>query len=200
MGHAAGSGASVTRDGAAGGRTSARRVWTVVIAATLGIAGVTAATAGVQPTQSAWTDRTIVSAVATGGKWSVPVSVGCVAMDADGTPKNGGYCEIAGLTVDQEWGDIGSRTRNYTLKLRSNAGSGYIQFTVDLSKAGTSGFAWSTAGLTSNSTQVIPNSGWTCAKLPTLTGKTPTNWGWGPGSSIFFQITENRSSQAVNCG
>jgi hypothetical protein len=170
------------------------------MAAILGIAGVTAATAGVQATQAAWNDRTYVSAVATGGTWSVPVAVGCVAMEANGTPKSGGYCQVAGVTVDQEWGDRGNRNRNYSVKLNSNAGSGYIQFTVDLSKAGASGFSWSTAGLAAGSSQVTPNNGWTCAKLPTLTGKTPTNWGWGATSSIYFQITENRNSQPVTCG
>jgi hypothetical protein len=170
------------------------------MAAILGIAGVTAATAGVQATKAAWNDRTYVSAVATGGTWSAPVAVGCVAMQANGTPKSDGYCKVAGVSVDQEWGDPGNRSRNYSVKLDSNAGSGYIQFTVDLSQAGASSFSWSTAGLAAGSSQVTPNNGWTCAKLPSLTGKTPTNWGWGATSSIYFQITENRNSHPVTCG
>lgn len=200
MGRDAGNGAPVTREGAAGGRTGMRRVWTVALATILGIVGVATATAGVEHTQSAWTDTTYTSAVATAGTWSVPVSVGCTAMNANGTPKNGGFCEVLSVAVDQEWGTPGNRMRGYNVRLRSNAQDGYIQFTIDLSSAGSADFSWATAGLTAGSSHVTPNSGWTCADLPKLTGKTPTNWGWGPNSAIYFQITENRSSQAVNCG
>lgn len=171
------------------------------VAAALVLAvGLVGAAVGIQPTQSAWSDRTIVSAVATGGSWSAPVTIGCVAMNADGTPKSNGRCVVTAVAVENEWGDPGQRMRNYRVRLNSNAQEGYVQFTVDLSQGnGAAGFSWTNAGLTAGSSQVTPNNGWTCASLPTLTGRTPTNWGWDSNSSIFFQITEDRSSQAVKC-
>lgn len=180
---------------------TARRFRRLVVAAALVAAlGVAGAVTGIRATESAWTDRTYVSAVATGGTWSVPVTVGCVAMNPNGEPKPGGRCSVTSVTVEAEWGTNGSRMRNYTAYFNSNAQDGYVQFTIDLSTATGSGpFSWATAGLTAGSSQVIPASGWTCASLPTLKGKTPTGWGWGPNSSIFFQITENRSTQPVKC-
>lgn len=171
-----------------------------IVAALVLALGLAGAAAGIQPTQSAWNDQAYVSAVATGGTWQTPVSVGCVAMNANGTPKTGGRCVVTAVAVENEWGDPGQRMRNYRVRLNSNAQDGYVQFTVDLSQGGgAAGFSWTNAGLTAGSSQVTPNNGWTCASLPTLTGKTPTNWGWDSNSSIFFQITEARSSQAVKC-
>ena len=180
---------------------TAGRFRRLLVAATLVAAlGAAGAVTGIRATESAWTARTYVSAVATGGTWSVPVTVGCVAMRPNGQPKQGGRCSVTSVVVDGEWGTVGERMRNYVVTFNSNAQDGYIQFTIDLSKAtGSSAFSWSTAGLTADSTQVTPNNGWTCANLPALTGKTPTNWGWGASSSIYFQIAEKRSSQPVKC-
>ncbi len=117
-------------------------------------------------------------------------------MTANGTPKAGGSCSVTSVTVSAEWGNVGSRMRNYSVQFNSNAAEGYIQFTVDLSQGS---FAWTSAGLVAPSQQVAPNDGWTCGQLPTLTGKTPTNWGWGANSAIFFQIAEDRTSTSTAC-
>ena len=162
----------------------------------MGIAGTVS---GIRPTQSAWTDHAHVSAVAAAGTWATPATTGCVAMNANGTPKTGGSCHVTSIVVSAQWGANGERMRNYDVTFASNAQEGYIQFTVDLSAAGPGGFSWATAGLTAGSSHVTPTNGWTCAQLPILTGKTPTNWGWGAASSIFFQIAEDRASQAVKC-
>lgn len=169
-----------------------------VVAALVLIVGVAAAAGAVQPTQAAWTDKTYASAVATGGTWAAPVSYGCTAMNADGSVKNGGRCAVTAVTAN-EWGTAPSRTRGYTVTFDTNAGNGYVQFTINLNVSGVaSNFTWSTAGV-SGGGQVITNNGWTCAQLPTLTGKTPTNWGWGSASQIYFQVAENRASAGVAC-
>lgn len=176
----------------------ARRRWSTLLAAALLVVGIVGVGTAVDATQSAWTDKTYASAVATGGTWVTPDTVGCKAMNANGTAKAGGYCSVTSVSVQAEWGTAGDRTRNYSVTFNSNAAEGYIQFTVDLSVSG-GAFTWTNAGLVAPTQQVTPTNGWTCAKLPILTGKTPTNWGWGASSSIYFQVTENRSSTAVTC-
>lgn len=169
-----------------------------LVAALLIVAASAGAASAVGVTESAWTDRAYASAVATGGTWSTGSTMGCVAMNANGTVKAGGTCSVVSVTVGAQWGDQGHRTRNYTVSFNTNAGDGYIQFTVNLA-AGSGPFAWGNAGLVAPSQQAIPNNGWTCSQLPTLTAKTPTNWGWGSNSSIFFQVTEDRSSTSTVC-
>ncbi|CAI9392280.1 hypothetical protein [Microbacterium sp. T2.11-28] len=170
-----------------------------VAAALLIVVGAGAAAGAVQDTHAAWNDKSFASAVATGGTWSAPTSYGCTAMNADGSVKNGGRCTVTSVTAD-EWGTAPNRQRGYTVGFNTNAGNGYVQFTISLAVAGaSSNFSWSTAGLVGNG-QAIPTNGWTCAQLPTLTAKTPTNWGWGSSSQIYFQVVENRSSTAVSCG
>lgn len=178
---------------------AARTRWaTAVVAVLLAVGGIGVAGA-VQDTQAAWTDRTYVSAVATGGSWVAPTTYGCTAMNANGTEKNGGRCTVTSVTAN-EWGTAPDRQRGYTVTFNTNAGNGYVQFSISLAVSGvSSNFSWSNAGVLDNG-QVIPNNGWTCAQLPTLTGKTPTNWGWGSSSQIYFQVTENRSSATVTCG
>ncbi len=180
------------------GATRARTRLGVVVAALLSVAASASAVSVVGVTESAWTDRTHVSAVATGGTWSTSPTIGCVAMNADGSPKAGGTCTVTGVSVDAQWGEAGNRTRNYKVRFNTNAAEGYIQFTVNLA-AGTGPFSWGNAGIVAPAQQVTPNNGWTCAQLPIVTGKTPTNWGWGAGSSIFFQVTENRASTNTVC-
>lgn len=170
-----------------------------VAAALLIVVGAGAAIGAVQDTQAAWNDASYASAVATGGSWATPATVGCTAMNANGTVKNGGRCTVTSVTAD-EWGTAPDRQRGYTVTFNTNAGNGYVQFTIDLAVAGvSSNFSWSTAGLVGNG-QATPSNGWTCAALPTLTAKTPTNWGWGSSSQIYFQVVENRSSTTVSCG
>ena len=170
-----------------------------VAAALLIVVGVGAATGVVQDTQAAWTDTSYASAVATGGTWAAPTTFGCTAMNADGSVKNGGRCSVTSVTAD-EWGTAPNRQRGYNVVFNTNAGNGYVQFTINLAVSGaSSNFSWSSAGLVENG-HATPTNGWTCAQLPTLTAKTPTNWGWGSSSQIYFQVVEKRSSTAVSCG
>ncbi|KZE90721.1 hypothetical protein [Microbacterium sp. TNHR37B] len=150
-------------------------------------------------TSAAWTDSTSASVVATGGSWVPASAIGCTAMNPNGTPKPGGRCSVTSIQLQGEWGNPGARTRGYSVVFNSNAGGGYIQFTIDLSTAG-GPFSWATAGLVAPAQQAIPDNGWSCAQLPMLTAKTPTNWGWGQSSSIYFQVTEDRSSTGAVCG
>lgn len=171
-----------------------------ILSAVLLVGGLAAVAGTIDDTQAAWSDATHASAVATGGTWSTtPTKPGCTAMNANGTPKSGGYCSILSVTVESEWGVRGDRTRNYVVTFRSNAGSGYIQFTANLAQT-RDNFSWPTAGLVAPAAQASPNSGWTCANLPLLTAETPSNWGWGNSSSIYFQIAEKRTSTNVTCG
>lgn len=149
-------------------------------------------------TSAAWTDSTSASVVATGGSWVPASAIGCTAMNPNGTPKTGGRCSVASVQLQGEWGNPGARTRGYSVVFNSNAGGGYIQFTIDLSAAG-GPFSWSTAGLVAPALQAIPSNGWSCAQLPMLTAKTPTNWGWAQSSSIYFQVTEDRSFMGAVC-
>lgn len=187
---------ATTREAAEGIPRRTRTLSVLALLITL-VTGAGAASS-VALTESAWTDKTYATAVATGGTWSKSPTLGCVAMNANGTPRAGGHCTITSVTVGAQWGDPGNRTRNYTLRFDTNAADGYIQFTVNLA-AGTGAFSWGNAGLVAPSQQVTPDNAWSCSQLPILSGKTPTNWGWGANSSIFFQIAENRRSASTVC-
>jgi len=157
------------------------------------------ATGALSATDAAWTDRTVVAAGVSSGSWQAPVTVGCTAMTAAGQPLAGGSCTVASIRYE-EWGSPGSRMRGYYVALSSNAGNGFIRFTIDLSAASgpSSDFSWSRAGLTNNA-QAIPVRGWSCNQLPVLTADTPSNWGWNASSSIYFQVSETRSGSGTSC-
>lgn len=161
--------------------------------------GALLASLAVSATEAAWTDRVAASASVSSGSWQSPATLGCVAMTAAGQPLPGGFCTVASIRYE-EWGLPGERMRGYYVALSSNAGSGFIRFTIDLS-TGTgpvSDFSWAHAALAGNG-QVTPLHGWNCTQLPVLSADTPTNWGWGTGSSVYFQVSERRSGSGTSC-
>ncbi|WP_293782312.1 hypothetical protein [uncultured Aeromicrobium sp.] len=170
-------------------------VITMLLAALLATAAAIGATT---PTQAGWTDRSMTGAATTAGTWPSAAAPGCSAMTSDGRPRPDGTCVVTAVRYD-EWGEPGSRTRNYYVTMDSNAGAGFIRFTVDLSAGEGSGsdFGWTTANLVPGG-QASPVLGWTCSQLPMLTADTPTGWGWGVGSTIYFQVAENGSAGSAD--
>ncbi|MET0297271.1 MAG: hypothetical protein ABW024_07715 [Microbacterium sp.] len=180
-------------------RLSSRILQTV--AALVLVTGLGAAAASVAPTQSAWTDPTSATAAVSAGEWSAPQSYGCVAMNANGTVKQGGTCTVTSLVFDQ-YGSDALHYRNYYVGVESNAGTGYVQLTLDLSAAsvrwntGTGTWKWGNAATTGG--EFSPTS--SCASLPTMTANTPTMW--ISSRSFYFQVVDNRSavwSGSVTC-
>ncbi|MEU1973294.1 SipW-dependent-type signal peptide-containing protein [Microbacterium sp. NPDC019599] len=163
---------------------------TAVLGIVMLMAGMWAASTVVQPTSAAWTDKTHTSATVTAGTWSSAKNT-CTAVDAAGKPMP---CAVTGLRYD-EWGTPGNRVRNYYITT-SAVGARHLDFSVDLSTASGAGgsFAWTNAGVATGA-QFTPTNGWTCAKLPLVTGKTP-EWFTNP----FFTVYENKTGQSVMCG
>lgn len=150
------------------------------------------AAAAVDATQSAWNDRTYVSATVTAGTWEVPPPSGCTAMSANGEVANGGTCSVDSMTVNQ-WTDGTNVVRDYFLSVSISEGNGYAAINVDLSKAtGTSGtWDWAAAA-TIPTDQFTPVSGFTCSELPKLRASGPTNW--GHSYIVWVRVVENASS------
>ena len=178
-----------------------RRRLTALIAALALVAAVGAAVASVAPTQAAWSDRAYASAAVTSGDWAAPVSYGCIAMNANGTVMKDGTCKVTSLVFDQ-WGDDSMHTRNYYVAVDSNAGTGYVQLTLDLSAAtmrtntGVGTWKWGNAATTGG--EFAPTSA--CSTLPTMVANTPTMW--SSSRSFYFSVVDNRSavwSSLVTC-
>lgn len=163
--------------------------------------GLGAAVASAAPTRSAWTDASFSSVAVTAGEWAAPVSYGCVAMNANGGVKEGGTCKVTGVVFDQ-WGDDSQHHRNYYVSVDSNAGSGFVRLTLDLSAAtmrldlGTGTWKWGNAATTGG--ELGPSSA--CSALPTLVADSPVMW--SSSRSFYLQATDNKSaawSGSVTC-
>lgn len=172
-----------------------------VVAALALVLGVAAAAASVSPTESAWTDNASSSAAVTAGEWSAPLSYGCVAMNANGTVKQGGTCAVKSLVYDQ-YGNDSLHYRNYYVSVDSNAGTGYVQLTLDLSSAtlransGTGTWKWGNAATTGG--EFSPSS--SCSALPSMVANSPTMW--ISSRTFYFQVVDNRAavwSGSVTC-
>lgn len=183
---------------AAIGSVMQRSVWLASVAILLLFALIAGLFTSVTPTHAAWTDRVAAQATVKAAVWAQAPEEGCTAMTSSGQPLAGGTCSITSVGYSES-GHPGARTHNYHVALNSNAGSGYIRLTVDLSKAtGTaSSFSWANAGVGHGHITVA--SDWSCASLPVLTGDTAVGGNWGSHSSIEFHVYEDRSAHPVQC-
>ena len=182
------------------------RALAVGLATLLAAGGLFAASAAASATQSAWTDRSHISAVVTAGTWKTPPPVepptlpsSCIAMTPQGTPLAGGQCTITDIKV-KAWASGATKIRDYDISIKTNAGEGYVVFDVDLSTVAASGaWSWAKAGTLATG-QFTPSSGFTCAELPRLRASGPANW--GSKYKVWVRVTEDRTTTSpdpVNC-
>ncbi|MFB8386031.1 hypothetical protein ACFC3F_02705 [Microbacterium sp. NPDC055910] len=164
-----------------------------LLAALALILGVGAGAAAAQSTLSAWTDPVRAVATVSAGQWEAPATLGCIAMNADGSVKNNGHCAVTSVVFDQ-WGTDAGHHRNYYVTVTSNAGNGYVVVTIDLASArmrsdtGTGTWRWENAATTGG--HLAPSSA--CADLPLLTASTPL--GWGGSGQFYLPMVDNRAS------
>lgn len=183
-----------------GARPLRSRLTSLVMALAL-VGGIGLASTSVAPTHSAWTDTTFTSAAVTSGDWAAPqppTTYGCVAMNADGTVMKGGTCTVTALVYDG-WGDNSQHFRNYYVDVTSNAGSGYVKLTLDLSKgkarndSSTGTWKWNNAATTGG--EITPTSA--CSALPTLEANTPSMW--QASRTFYFPVTDKRAGGSATC-
>ncbi|MET0735248.1 MAG: hypothetical protein ABWY55_06360 [Microbacterium sp.] len=175
----------------------------VAAAAALSLVAVPVAAASVSATESAWTDRTLVSATVAAGTWVVAPTTpttGCVAMGSNGQPISGGTCAITGVSFVQ-WSDGTNTVRDYTISVTMSPGAVYASITADLSTAAGSG-AWSWAKAATIATgQFTPVAGYTCSELPVLRANGPSNW--GTSYAFWVKVVQDRTvgiGGTRNCG
>lgn len=161
----------------------------LVVVAGIGIAGTVA------PTQAAWTDRVSVSAVATGGTWSVTPTPGtCTAKEQSGGAVS---CSITKIEVSfDSWNNIASYYVTF-----SAANAKWVSFTANLttataksgSTAPPSSF-WTKAGLVS-APHFTTTPGWTCASLPTISANA-NEWQTG---TVYFTVRGDKTAGPTIC-
>lgn len=166
------------------------------LATVIAVAGLGAAAASVDNTQSAWSDQTIISSAVSAGTWQASLGT-CTAYNNGGNAV--GTCTIKSSTY-QEWGSAGNHVRNHNMSFTvSSPATAYIVFTTDLSAAtgtssGSGTWSWSTAATLSSSNQIVPTSA--CSALPTLSGRTISGWNWQSSPTVYWQMTDNRAGQS----
>ncbi|MET0788728.1 MAG: hypothetical protein ABWY33_05735 [Cellulomonas sp.] len=168
------------------------------------VAVVLAAAAGLvetEPTSAAWVNNVHVSASATTGTWSTTAN-GCTVVRLVGgveTPSPTATCTVSGVQMQKGgwWGTAPARQTNLDISFTSTGAvyPDYFRFTVDLSTTPglPSGWSWSTSGI-GDGNLVVRSA---CSVLPSLTASTPATW--GPPTTIYTPLYENRSGNTVSC-
>lgn len=168
------------------------RLAVIALAALVGGAFFVAGAASVSPTQSAWGDRTAVSASVTAGTWKTGPTLGCTAMSSAGKAVAGGTC-TATVTYSQ-WEDGRNVVRDYYVTYSMSSGAAYPAVVLDLSTAkgsqqGSTAWVWKSP-VTLATGQYTLASGYTCSELPVLRANGPS---WGQSSTFWVRVVMDSS-------
>lgn len=129
--------------------------------------------------------------------WSpAPVLFGtCEVRDSAGTLVPGSTCTVTDLRVDEPWTTAGSRQTNVYVQTSSNKVSGQVlalSLRLQDARGLPATWAWTTSGIVSPQSQIVPTPGFACASLPALQATTPAEWDGGT-KVYYFQLFENRT-------